>query len=281
MGAVFLALGAAAGWGSADFLAGRASRVTPASVVLSLSQLIGLIGAIAALALWRPALPTGTHLLAASLSGVFLAIGLGALYEAMRVGSISLVAPISGTAAVVPFGYGLASGEDLSALQFGGLALAFTGVLLASADRRSARSLGIASGVGFALLAALSGGINIIFLDRASEGGVLWTIAVQRFTICLLGFAVVVLYGRAPDLRSTLSRSILAIGVLDVVGTASFAAATTEGRLSIVSVLGALFPVATVLLAYTVLHERLSRLQQVGVACAITAVAIVVASNGA
>ena len=63
---------------------------------------------------------------------------------------------------------------------------------------------------------------------------------------------------------------LLAIGVLDVAGTASFAAATTQGRLSIVSVLGALYPIATVVLAYYLLHERLSRFQQGGVVCAIT-----------
>ena len=52
-------------------------------------------------------------------------------------------------------------------------------------------------------------------------------------------------------------------------GTLAYSAATQEGDLSVVSVLGTLFPVVTILLAYVFLGERLSRTQALGVAAAI------------
>src|SRR5437763_2358841 len=47
-------------------------------------------------------------------------------------------------------------------------------------------------------------------------------------------------------------------------GTICFAAAGTRGLLSLVSVVGTLFPVITVLLALVLLRERLSLTQQLG-----------------
>ena len=58
---------------------------------------------------------------------------------------------------------------------------------------------------------------------------------------------------------------------------ALFGLASTRGLLSVVSVLAQLYPIATVLLARLVLHERISRPQQVGVAAAFGGVALITA----
>jgi drug/metabolite transporter (DMT)-like permease len=57
------------------------------------------------------------------------------------------------------------------------------------------------------------------------------------------------------------------------------AAATTatQGYLSIVGVIGSLYPVTTVVLAYVVLHERLERRQLLGVLAALAGVAVIAA----
>jgi drug/metabolite transporter (DMT)-like permease len=52
--------------------------------------------------------------------------------------------------------------------------------------------------------------------------------------------------------------------------------ATRSGPLSIVVTLASLYPASTVLLARVVLHERLSRLQWLGVICAMVAVIMIV-----
>ena len=63
-------------------------------------------------------------------------------------------------------------------------------------------------------------------------------------------------------------------GVLLFAGTLMYAAATTEGLLSVVSVIATLFPVVTVTLALVFLHERLSRVQWAGVGAALTGVVL-------
>jgi drug/metabolite transporter (DMT)-like permease len=60
--------------------------------------------------------------------------------------------------------------------------------------------------------------------------------------------------------------------LLDVTANAGFAVATTHGYLSIVAVLGSLFPLVTVALAHVRLHERLSSGQRAGVGLALAGV---------
>jgi uncharacterized membrane protein len=85
--------------------------------------------------------------------------------------------------------------------------------------------------------------------------------------------AVVVLASAAALTRPRLSRGVMTplvvIGVLDTTANAAFALAATKGFLSVVSVLGSLFPVVTVALAHIHLHERLARGQRLGVALAL------------
>jgi drug/metabolite transporter (DMT)-like permease len=65
------------------------------------------------------------------------------------------------------------------------------------------------------------------------------------------------------------------IGLLDTAANTAFALATTNGLLSLVAVLGGLFPVVTVALAYFLLHERLARPQRIGVVLALVGVPLI------
>jgi drug/metabolite transporter (DMT)-like permease len=67
---------------------------------------------------------------------------------------------------------------------------------------------------------------------------------------------------------------VAAVGLCDVAANALFALASGEGLLALVSVLGSLYPVVTVLLAFALLHERLTRTQAGGVAVALVGVAV-------
>ena len=103
---------------------------------------------------------------------------------------------------------------------------------------------------------------------------------VQRLTVFALALGTVLILRKRRALVGNVTLPILTIGGLDVAAAAGFAVATTQGELSIVAVLGALYPVATVVLAYYALRERLSRVQTVGVVCALAAAVILVASRG-
>jgi drug/metabolite transporter (DMT)-like permease len=67
------------------------------------------------------------------------------------------------------------------------------------------------------------------------------------------------------------------VGLLDAGANGLYAAAATEGLLSVVAVLGALYPVSTVLLARAVLGERVRRIQEVGIVAALAGVALIAA----
>ena len=66
-------------------------------------------------------------------------VGLGALYRGLAVGSMSVVAPISATAVIVPVVVGVATGDRPSAVQAIGIAIAIAGVVMASREPRGAR----------------------------------------------------------------------------------------------------------------------------------------------
>ena len=69
--------------------------------------------------------------------------------------------------------------------------------------------------------------------------------------------------------------AVAAVGLADVSANALFAVASSRGLLSLVAVLGSLYPVVTVLLAHVLLGERLTRAQQAGVAVALAGVAAI------
>jgi drug/metabolite transporter (DMT)-like permease len=60
-----------------------------------------------------------------------------------------------------------------------------------------------------------------------------------------------------------------------VTANALFTLAADRGLLAIVSVLGSVYPVATVILAHVVLGERITRVQRAGVGLAFVGVALV------
>ncbi len=189
---------------------------------------------------------------------------------------MSIVSPISATGAVVPVAVGLARGERPSAVQGLGVALAVGGIVLVS-RRREAKVAGarLAVGVGLALLSAAGFGLFFVSIGLAAEGGVLWATLVQRLGVVAAAGAALLLVRPAVTLAPRHLPALLAIGVLDVGATTLFAAATTEGLTSLVSVVAALYPVTTIALAYLVLRERLARSQQVGAAGALGGVALI------
>jgi drug/metabolite transporter (DMT)-like permease len=271
-----LALAASLSWGIGDFLAGHASRRLRLLTVLVVSQAAGL-ASIAVVVLARgESAPAARYLGYAALAGVAGAVGLAALYRGLAVGSMSVVAPISATAALIPVVAGVVTGERPSALQGAGIGLALAGVVLASRDPgATGRGRGVATGVGLALVAAVSFGLLLVALGAASEGDALWATLAMRTTSfgVLAATAVVLRASLSPD-RSDMP-ALVAVGLLDTAGNTLFALASTESLLSVAAVLAQVYPVVTVILARVVLGERIARWQQVGVTGALVGVTLI------
>jgi drug/metabolite transporter (DMT)-like permease len=276
--AVGLALGAAVAWGAADFLGGLKSRAVATIVVVAFGQATGLVLVAAFVAARGEGFPETRFFVYAVLAGIAGAVGIAALYRGLAVGSMSIVAPITATGAVIPVAVGVSTGERPTALQGAGLALALGGVVLAARQPGGETLRGrVAAGVGLALLAALGIGSFLVALDAASEGGVAWALLVQR-SVCLgLVLAAGALLRTGVNVSRVDLAPMVAIGALDMAANALFAVASTRGLVSIVSVVASLYPVTTVVLARLLLAERISRAQQVGVAGALMGVVLITA----
>lgn len=272
--AIALALGASLAWGCGDFLGGLKSRSLHVLTVLALSQLAGLAAVLVWLAVSGDAFPGPETLALAAAGGVAGCLGLVALYRGMALGAMGIVAPVSGIAAVVPFTFGLVSGERPGALQFGGILLALGGVALASREPAE-RGGGPAAGIGLALLAAVGFGLYFVLIDRAADASVPYAVATARATSLALAVAAALIVGASLRPPRTQLPALVAVGLCDVGANVLFALATTRGFLSIISVLSSLYPIVTVALAALVLHERIAPSQRLGVAGALAGAALI------
>jgi uncharacterized membrane protein len=273
-----LALAASLCWGVGDFIAGSKSRVLPVLVVLVCSQLVGLvwIGAVALIA--QEPVPGTREIVLAAVSAVAGTAGLACFFRAIAIGKMSVVVPVAATAAVVPVIVGIATGDRPSVLQLLGMAVALAGAVLASREPGEEGEGGsLAAGVLLAALSALFIGFFFLAIDGASDGGAVWASLVNRITsVTLLLVAAAVVHPQLSAARPHL-RALAAAGTLDVSANLLFAAAPTEGLISLVSVAGSLYPVITVLLARIVLKERVHRIQEAGVAVALAGVVLIAA----
>jgi len=280
--AIGLALASSLAWGLADFGAGLKSRRFAVLTVLVISQ-VGSLPFVVVVVVARGAGPPEdlSFAVLAFLAGASGTVGIAAFYRGLAVGTMSVVAPISATAAVVPLTVGVATGERPSAVQGLGVALALIGVVLASREAASAAEGArpgsrTGAGVGLALIAALGFGGFFVGIDAASaRGDEFWAILVQRSTSLLLVAAVALRARPRLAVGALETCALVAIGVADVAANTLFALASTRGLVSVVGILGSLYPVITILLAWTVLRERLAPAQWAGVGGALGGVALI------
>jgi drug/metabolite transporter (DMT)-like permease len=274
--AAVLALAASVAWGVGDFLGGLKSRTMSPLAVLAVAQPVGLAAIAIIVAVGRQPWPGSSVLLAAP-AAVLGTVGLVAFYRSMAAGTISLVAPIAATGALIPVAFGLATGERPSSFQLAGIVLAVGGAVVTSYEPGTAeRPGGLAAGVAWALVAAIGFGGFFIPMHEAAEGGFLWAVLVFRIaSTTLVAVAALVARPRLPRSRRDLA-TIACIGLADTGGNVLFAAAAAEeGLVSVVSVLASLYPVVTVLLARIYLRERVGRVQEAGAAATLAGVVLV------
>lgn len=276
--AIGLALGASVVWGIGDFMGGLKSRVLPLLVVLACSQFVGFAAVAVVTAASGDRAPPAHDAALAALSAVCGTIGLAAFYRALAIGKMGVVVPISALSAALPVVVGIAGGDRPSPLQVAGIAIALAGAATAAREPDSGDGgKRLATGAALAAASALAFGCFFLALDSASDGGAIWASLVNRTTSSLLLLAIVAVV-RPPFAQARPHLPVLAaIGVFDVMANVLFAAASTKGLVSLVSVASSLYPVVTVILARAVLKERIHRTQELGVAAALGGVVLIAA----
>jgi drug/metabolite transporter (DMT)-like permease len=278
--ALLLSLGASLAWGVGDFVAGVAARRAGALAVTLLTQLVGAILAVGWVVADGEPPPSAHAVLLAAIAGAAVLLGLGVFYHALAIGTMNIVAPVAATGVVVPVVVDLVGGRRPSPLEASGMALAIAGVALAARrrttphvpdDGRAPRS------VALALVAAAGGGVFLWLLAPAGRESVPWAVLVARGSAApLFGLAVL---GLRANLRPALRRGTgvpaVGAGALGFAAIALYTSAAQHGSLAVVAVLSSLYPAVTILLARTLLGERLNAAQRAGVTTVLVAVVLI------
>jgi drug/metabolite transporter (DMT)-like permease len=251
----------------------------PVLAVLAVTQPVGLVIAIAAIAAIG-ADSISVEKLALAFAGGAAGMGaLAAFYSALAVGTMSVVAPIAAMGVIVPVAYGLALGEQPGPVQFAGLAVAVAGVVVLSYEEDSERPQVARRSIVLALISGLGFGAFFTLLDVAATDRPGWAVVSARAGGVAAVAAAVALV--RPSLRAipTALGVLVAIGFFDIAANTLFAVASTMGLLPVVAVGGSMYPAFTVALAHLVLGERLSVAQRVGVVLALAGVATIAGAS--
>jgi drug/metabolite transporter (DMT)-like permease len=279
IGFYFLAIASAAFYGAADFIGGLTSRRAHLPAVVVFSGLAGVAVLLVLIPLLPPGAPTLRDLawgVAAGLSG---GAGLGLLYRALAIGTMSVIAPTTAVCGVsIPVVAGFVLGDRPSAVTTAGMALALVAIVLISQEKGGA-ARGSSRGMGLALLSGVAIGVFYLVLAETSPEAGLWPLMSARATsVTLFGMAAL---ARRQSLRVTAPVGWLVVtcGVLDMIANAMYLLASRGAPLSVVVTLTSLYPASTVILARVVLRERLSAWQITGVACALVAVILIVGAT--
>lgn len=271
-------------YGAADFVGGYATKRLHALVVTGFVALTGLIvmGVISLAMSDQWSVASAFY---GGISGVTGLAAIGLLYACLARGPMSILSPTTAIlSALVPMTWGFAMGEQLSAWAYPALALALIAVVLVGIvpDDNAARP------TLTALLMAIGSGVLIgafyIFIDLAPEDSGITSLVANRMVQTVLVLAILVVF---LPLRGTKALAkegdsgglpwkrlvwvMVAGGVFDALANVAVLVGLRVGEIAVVSVLTALYPAGTIALASILLHERIQKVQWVGLVLALIA----------
>ena len=273
---IVLAFACAVVYGVADYCGGRATRSAPSVAISLLGQVTSLAFALVVVLAVGTPFPAWREIGWGALAGVASSMALAAFYHAMSHGSMTVVAPITAvTSAVLPVGFGLIRGDRPAVIAYVGMALAIVAIALVSGavgvihgeTQRSTIVFAIIGGIGFAW-------IFIALGETTSASGIWPLVSARVISVTLTGAIVLVTRTVVRGVGSVWKLAVFA-GLLDMSANFLYLLAVRRGLLSIVVAVVALYPVSTVVLAFRLDRERVSRSQAVGMAMALGALVLV------
>jgi len=264
-------------WGGADFFGGKLSKRYQAIAVTAVSQAFGLLIGITIILVsssWiKPNLSWDGYFLSGVCAGLLGFIGLVAFYSGLATGRMGVVAPISALSVLIPLTIAFINGEKPSSTQLLGMGIALTGAVFASGPELKG---GLAvKPIVLAVIAAFGFGTAIAFIARGSASSAIMTMTTMRFSTFIVALFLFARFRTTGGFKKKDIPVLVGIGAADFIANLLLGVATTKGLVSLAVVLGSLYPIVTALLAFKILHERLHKIQYVGIGFAIAGVAVI------
>jgi drug/metabolite transporter (DMT)-like permease len=275
-------------FGAADFLGGLASKRISAMLATAVAALTGLVGLLLVFPVVGGAW-SAEAVIWGALSGVSGAIAISLLYACLAVGPMSILSPLTAVvSAVVPATVGLLGGDRLAPIGYWALGLALVAVVLVGfvpergAVRPTLRGVVMAVGSGIMIGAFLimidltpdDSGLVPLVLNRTVNGAIMLTVVGIIALAARRRRRGTPAPSRSPAESSTLRAGLAlaaACGIVDAVANFLLLLGVRAGDLSVMSVLTAMYPTGTILLAAVVLRERIAPVQWVGLVLALAA----------
>ncbi|MFZ4063628.1 MAG: DMT family transporter [Candidatus Nanopelagicaceae bacterium] len=275
--ASILALLSSVLWGTADFLGGNLAKRFAAIAVTGASQafglVLGLILVFSTGSYLAPTLSWNGYFLPAIGAGIAGFFGLVSFYSGLSTGRMGVVSPISTLSAVIPLSVAFISGERPSPIQILGMAVAIIGAFCASGPD-IVKGLPIKP-LLFGLGAALGFGIALALMAQGSKTSSLLTMTSMRVASVAFCILLALRFRTVGGFKISDLRILFVIGATDFVANLLLGVATTKGLISVAMVFGSLFPIVTALLAFKFLHERLHKVQYLGIVLAVAGVSLI------
>jgi drug/metabolite transporter (DMT)-like permease len=264
-------------WGGADFFGGKLSKRYQAIAVTAVSQAFGLLIGITIILVsssWiKPNLSWDGYFLSGVCAGLLGFLGLIAFYTGLATGRMGVVAPISALSVLIPLTIAFINGEKPSSTQLLGMSIALTGAVFASGPELKG---GLAvKPIVLAVIAAFGFGTAVAFIARGSASSAIMTMTTMRFSTFIVALFLFARFRTTGGFKKKDLPVLVGIGAADFIANLLLGVATTKGLVSLAVVLGSLYPIVTALLAFKILHERLHKIQYVGIGFAIAGVAVI------
>ncbi|HZM21794.1 MAG TPA: EamA family transporter [Anaerolineales bacterium] len=273
---ILYGIASALSWGAGDFAGGLSSRKVGAYRAVFYADFFGLLVLIAAYFIYPETLPAARVIRVSAIGGMLGTVGLLILYYSLTKGQMSIAAPVSALfAAVLPVIVGSIT-EGLPGLfQLIGFVLALAAVWLISQGDGSFH-ISRLSDLRLPVLAGLGFGCYFIFLHSATQDttAILWPMIISRVAGTLLVLAFVLARREPLSVPRGAWDVVLINATLDLAGNFFYLLASRAGRLDIAAVLSSLYPGATVILAWILLKERITRWQMAGILLALGAITL-------
>lgn len=288
MGILFGLL-AAIFWGAGDYVISVLTRRTGTPRALLSIQFFSLLAWTVGLIVTQQTLPAPGFWGLAIAAGVCHVVGLILTYRAFEIGTLSLVSPIASGFAIVTALIAFISGQRPPALALAGTGLLILGVVVATYTHNAAEKRSLV-GVPEALGSALAFGVMFFLFDRVQVHlGVLYPLVILK-SMAFLSALVSVMAGKKPAIaeaevptetqappasRGQLIGLAIGAATLDTLAWLAYNAGVKTQFVAVVTALASLFSVVTILLAWVLLKDRLTRNQWAGVALILSGILLV------